>query len=339
MRRFLRGIKNLLRANRVVQLAMLAWEYFSDFYRFVRHSASFKVDTKEKLRAKITRQYHIIEKGFALRNPETTLSRFRVKPVMDDIDTFISSYGVDSVVRNALSALYEFGRYLETENSKSVDGVTAESLLAWISNLEKRFEISGSILSRSSTIRLNRESIHAQAVRDLKSFFSSRHSVRQFDNRRVDDVLIEQAIEMALHTPSACNRQPWKVYVVREPRLKRSALALQGGNSGFGEQADVILIVTGNLSATLHPGERMQPWLDGGMFAMSLIYGLHSLGLGTCCLNWSKSKRTDRQLRRLLGLPENEVVLMMIAVGHLPEEFEVASSPRYPLSDVMRKIE
>lgn len=320
-------------------MVILAREYCHDFQRFVRHSASFDLNTKEKLTARIVRQCHIIEKGLALREPAETLSRFRVRPLMNDIELYISKHGCGPLTQCALSALRDLGQFLVRENIISADGFSAETLMAWVSDVGEISECDDTNSAYSSTRKITREAIHVMAKRDLSSFFDSRHSIRQFEKRKVDDELIEKAIQIACTSPSACNRQPWKVYVIREPYIRQRALALQGGNRGFGDQADVILIVTGNLSATLHFGERMQPWLDGGMFAMSLIYGLHSLGLGTCCLNWSKNRRTDRKLRETVGIPDNEVVLLMIAIGHLPQQFEVASSPRYPLRDVMVKVE
>ncbi|NES66883.1 MAG: nitroreductase, partial [Okeania sp. SIO2D1] len=109
----------------------------------------------------------------------------------------------------------------------------------------------------------------------------------------------------------------------------------QNGNRGFGEQASKVLIVTSNLEHFASIGERYQGWIDGGMFSMSLVYGLHSLGLGICCLNWSFKKKQDRQLKIIAGIPDSDLVIMMIAVGHLPEEFKVAQSPRKPLKEVL----
>jgi nitroreductase len=41
------------------------------------------------------------------------------------------------------------------------------------------------------------------------------------------------------------------------------------------------------------------------------------------------------QLRKLIRLPESEVVIMIIAVGHIPEKLMVARSARKPLEEVL----
>jgi nitroreductase len=68
---------------------------------------------------------------------------------------------------------------------------------------------------------------------------------------------------------------------------------------------------------------------------MSLVYALHSLGVGTCCLNFCVEKETDAALRACAGIPDSQAVIMMIAVGPLPERFAVAQSPRKRIDEVI----
>jgi nitroreductase len=84
--------------------------------------------------------------------------------------------------------------------------------------------------------------------------------------------------------------------------------------------------------------ERNQGWIDGGLFAMTLVYALHSLGLGSCMLNWSVSNARDASFRAAFGVPENQGVICMIAVGHLRDSFRVAQSPRRPVEDLKHPL-
>jgi nitroreductase len=186
-----------------------------------------------------------------------------------------------------------------------------------------------------ATLLLKREEILACARRDLRDFFASRHSIRHFADGPVDLTLIRQAIQMAISTPSVCNRQAWRVYVLPDDDLKERALRRQNGNRGFSEQIAVLLVVACDLRQFVSIGERNQPWIDGGMFAMSLLLALHSLGLGTCCLNWSVDRDADEELREAIGIAECDVVLMMIAVGNLADQFLVARSERRDISKIM----
>jgi hypothetical protein len=112
-------------------------------------------------------------------------------------------------------------------------------------------------------------------------------------------------------------------------------LAFQNGNRGFGDQVNKVIVVTTDLQAFVTPGERNQCWIDGGMFSMSLIHALHSLGVATCCLNWSVEMDIDRAMRVSAGIPECEAVIMLIAIGHYPAHLRVAQSARKRLTDLL----
>jgi nitroreductase len=55
-----------------------------------------------------------------------------------------------------------------------------------------------------------------------------------------------------------------------------------------------------------------------------LVYALHSLGLGTCCLNLSVEYKRDQALKQSADIPDTELIMIMIAVGNLPERLKVA---------------
>lgn len=111
----------------------------------------------------------------------------------------------------------------------------------------------------------------------------------------------------------------------------QEALDWQPGNKGFGHLASRGLVVTVDLQAFSGAGERNQAFIDGGMFAMSILYALHAQGLGACPLAWSMRPADDVKMRRALDIPNNEAVIMMISVGNLPDTLQVAKSHRMPL--------
>ena len=51
------------------------------------------------------------------------------------------------------------------------------------------------------------------------------------------------------------------------------------------------------------------------VFSMSLLYALHSFGLGTCSLNTGYTLKQELNLRKAINLELNEEPIMMIAVG------------------------
>ena len=117
-------------------------------------------------------------------------------------------------------------------------------------------------------------------------------------------------------------------FVCQSEHAKAAALSLQNGNKGFGHLASHVLIVASDRACFASIGERNQPWIEGGLYAMSLVYALHALGLGTCCLNWSVDNQRDAELKQALAIPASYAIAMMIAVGSLPDIIPVAESRR-----------
>ncbi|KPF89739.1 hypothetical protein IP83_01620 [Novosphingobium sp. AAP93] len=140
---------------------------------------------------------------------------------------------------------------------------------------------------------------------------------------------------MAQTAPSVCNRQAGRIHIVEDAATRDRWLRYQNGNRGFGETMGALAVVTVDLRAFLEPEERFQGWIDGGLFAMNFIMGLHAQRLGSCCLNWSSPVGNDREFHRVSGIPDQERIIMFIAIGELRDDFVVARSPRRSLESVV----
>ncbi|WP_198149651.1 nitroreductase family protein [Azoarcus sp. CIB] len=283
------------------------------------------------MESKVLKAYHRIEKGLALRQPRVGFGADAVASLLSDVSDYLDRFGCDATTAAAVNSLVEYQAF--NEENGHVDDCFARRLAV----LRGRHSgVPDCAVGGTEVVR--REDILGHARQDLKHFFNSRYSIRNFSEAEVAPELIAEAVRLAQKSPSVCNRQAARVYSVRDKNRQSALLRLQNGNRGFGEQASVILVVTARIDCFHTVGERYQSWIDGGLFAMSLIYALHSLGLGSCCLNWSVERQQDRRLKEAAGLGMGEEVIMLVAVGHLPEEFRVAQSPRRSLNEVLFEI-
>lgn len=279
------------------------------------------------LQARIIKSYHRIEKGLALARPRPRFGSDAIASLIDDIAAYRRQFGQDQVIVRALQTLAEYDRFnaeLGQPTAALAAARGAESITA--ANAE------------GGTIEVTRAAIHEAACHDLAAFFQNRYSIRQFSDAPVSEALIEQAVRMAQKTPSVCNRESGRVFLVADKNKAARLLNFQNGNRGFGDQADKLLVITASVDCFLTVGERYQHWIDGGMFAMSVIYALHSLGLGTCCLNWSVEPHVDRSFKAASGIPEGQSIIMLVAVGHIPEKLRVAASARRPFNEVFFRL-
>ena len=144
---------------------------------------------------------------------------------------------------------------------------------------------------------------------------------------------------LAMKTPSVCNRQAWHVYHSDESDVIKEALSYQQGNKGFSENIPNLMVITTDLKAFMSGQEHYQHWIDGGLFSMSIVYALHSLGISSCCLNWSQSPKNDKKLRGSIKIKPNHTVMMMLAVGYPDDNNKVCVSARRPLNEVFTKLD
>jgi nitroreductase len=329
----LRTIRKPLRAmkKRFRKRTRLLSNFWYDYRRFAKHGSPFRdFDQSEQLLAYIWMLAHGIEKGLSLPSPRPGFGREKLEMLIDAVDLYLFRYGAHQELSTVVGAVDAYFDFNEAERCDVAD------LKSRYLPVRKAIEtaIAGSGWP-GGTIELARNDVWDRGRLDLENFFSSRHSVRQFAPEPVERSDIEWAVRMAQRTPSVCNRQTGRVYVFDNDDLGAKVLECQSGNRGFGHQANKVIVITVDLRRFLSVGERNQCWVDGGLFAMSLVWALHSRGIGTCYLNWSADKEQDARLRRVADIPNWENVITLLAVGSLPERFPVASSPRRDLGETL----
>lgn len=154
----------------------------------------------------------------------------------------------------------------------------------------------------------------------FKALCIARRSVRSFSRKEVPLEAVMQSVEVAQLSPSACNRQPWRVHVYEGRGKIDSMLELQNGNKGFGNTIPLLLVLSVEITAFFDSSERNQPYIDSGLFAMSLLLALQAKGLSSCCLNWCVAPEVDREGHRRGGIPATEKIVMYMAVGYASDE-------------------
>jgi len=300
-----------------------------DTWRFLRHSgALFQRRSPGRAGARICMLAHSLEKGLSLREKRPGFARAKAATLLEELEGYASHFQPDTTVARACAVLRS---YFHDQKDQG----------ACLDELAERFEpleaLLGSVEAvNGGVVEVRRSEIRrAIAGVDFGEFIRNRHSIRSFEGSPVSLRKIRDAIAQARKTPSVCNRQPWRVHVWHRPESIRKMLRHQNGNRGFGHEGSVLLLVTCDLENFVSTEERNEPYVDGGMFAMSLVYALHGLGLGCCCLNLCQQAYQSRETARAGGIPDREMLIMMILVGHLPPSVRVARSARMPVRDLM----
>lgn len=302
--------------------------YLYDMSRYIIHSASLNHEkTRLNLHGRLVHAYHNIEKGLSLKKPRIGFGKDKVVYLLDLIKKYTTKYGWDSSAAVAVNVLYSY------YNFNKENGLNNEALLNELNEISKGIPPQFNKIKSGGTISVTKDQIISASRINFEEFSKKRYSIRNFGSEPVDIEMIKKAVKIAQKTPSVCNRQTSKVYVFSNEKV-REILKYQNGNRGFGETIDKVLLVTGSLEYFNGAAERNQAYIDGGMFAMSLVYALHSLEVGTCCLNLSLEKDVDKNLKNAAGIGQDETVIMMIGIGSLPDQLNVAESYRKEIEEV-----
>jgi hypothetical protein len=282
-----------------------------DHHRLQRESALLK-------------HYHGLEKGLSLAEPRIGFGEPKARSLVARIEAWERDHGRDAVVAAAEGSLRAYHAFHQGH------GHAMPWLDSW---LHRRGQEAMPADDEGGVKILHRSEIQRMVGIVGPAFFETRHSIRAFTSDPVPLDAIEAAIDMARKTPSVCNRQGPRAYCFRNAM---DALRWQSGNAGFGPSASCALVITSDLQAFSSPGERHQAYVDGGLFAMSVVYALHALGYGTCMLAWSQDHGRNAKAKLALAIPESETIIMMIAVGCIPDEVRVARSYRRPIAEILQ---
>ena len=174
------------------------------------------------------------------------------------------------------------------------------------------------------------------AYEDLLRLAYRRRSVRWYLPKPVPRELIDQAIEVAVLSPSACNRQPFEFRVFDDPDRVLRVASLPKGTRGFVEGVPAFVVIVGRLRAFFSERDRHLIYIDGSLAAMSFALALETLGLSSCFINWPDDPQLEREMAAELNLERDERVVVCLSLGYPDPEGGVPHSEKRPLEWIRR---
>jgi len=154
---------------------------------------------------------------------------------------------------------------------------------------------------------------------DFLEVIKDRRSIRKFEDKIVEDKLIEQIILNGIWAPSAGNIQSWEVVIVQN-KEQRSKIGKSAYMRDFVSKAQFILVVCANMhrSAEVY-GERGSDLYciqDAAAATQNMLLTAHYLGLGAC---WIGSF-DENLVIDVLNIPEGVKPVTLIPIGYPDEE-------------------
>lgn len=285
--------------------------------------------SQERLHSDIVMRVHTIEKGLSLKDARCGFGIPKIITILELTEKYFRLYKDPKLVIFVLSII---GEYIDF--NKKTDSVNEEIQLRYdaLKSKIKKEDYTDNEVLHGGTIHLIKENVIKAAHGEFPEFSASRHSIRSFTGKPIPLDVIKRALALAETTPSACNRQPWNIWLsIRKDEIAK-ILELQSGARQFKDDVACIILVSAQITAFTST-EYHQAYVNGGMYAMNLLYALHYEGLGAIPLNMGVTEQKLKAIYRFCEIEESNLPIMLIAVGDMEKDFNVAHSCRFPYKE------
>lgn len=284
------------------------------------------------LYSKTRRNIHRLEKGIAA-NRLKQINSFAADYIEETIDDFatLTQKGIDA-------NFYKWGNDVLTTYFSIVTNTGKTAVL------NEKFQS----ITQPADLQIDKTtpSIPYEAAKlppltlsydQLTTLLHRRHSVRWYNEKVVEDDIIKKAVLAALTSPSACNRQAFNVYSVKGDKLDEIK-RLKLGFEIFADHIHTFLFIVGDLSAYVEERDKHLIYIDGGLFAMSLMLAFETLGVSTCPINFPDMAWLDAEMDRILGLNPYQKGVMLLSIGYVDANSPVPFSAKKQVGEVLKFV-
>lgn len=152
---------------------------------------------------------------------------------------------------------------------------------------------------------------------EVKEAIRGRRSIRRFQSKKIEDVLLVRLVESGAWAPSGGNAQTWVFIIVREPEMIEKIKMV---SPGMLSQPPAIIVVCQDKQAAYERGGELgrdiMSIMDTAMASENIMLQAFAEGLGSCpVLSFHK-----QGVQKLLNLPEQVVPGLLITLGYPAEK-------------------
>ena len=310
------------------KLTPLDKEYLYDKTFYKKYNMWTEPKTLNKLSYECIINSHSIEKG---------LEHFELRPfIQQRIDYMMSlvkreekfeNYKNDFSYINLINSLKEYKRvYEEHKWTDKEEYIKVNNFLKDYANITEQ---------KAGAFILTKNELKKDYDIDYLKFVKSRHSARNYLNKTIKIEDVEAAVEMAKYSASACNRQYIKLHFYPSGEMRDNVIHYAIGKGGLYLQGVNTFIITFDVNGLSGVGERNQGYFNAGLYSTNLVNAFHSLGIGTCFIQFANSVQDEDELKKKNGIPEYERIAVILFAGYYDEKSIFAVSPRKSVKELL----
>ncbi len=318
-------MKELIKRSKLVFSIRILLEHIRKSMVFIKSmSNTSRKDGDRAMLSNLKIRTHALEKGMSIGAVKKGFGKIKAISLMDDLQTFLDICGDREFVGESVSVIRE---YVAFNKRMGADMSDIENKLGSFCERNKvEFCQGGGIFF------VTHSNVQAEATENYEHLSQARFAVRDYGSAPIDIDKIKKALALCERTPSACNRQSWRIHIYTEKKLRDNLFIQQLGCNGFYEDMQCAILICGDAGCYAFP-EFNTPYVDGGIYAMNLMYALNYYDLACIPLTLDLSVSKINILKKEMHLPQNELPVLLIGVGSYKENFKVACSNRTPYTE------
>lgn len=166
---------------------------------------------------------------------------------------------------------------------------------------------------------------------EVMEAIKKRRSIRDFEDRDVEDGKLNLLLEAARLAPSASNRQEWRFVVVKDRESRQKLMAAAKGQPFVGEAPVVIACCAQTDNHVMTCGQLCYP-IDVAIAIDHMTLKAVEEGLGSC---WVGAFYED-EVKKILNIPAHIRVVELLAVGY-PARQPSGKKNRLAMEDIVRR--
>lgn len=148
---------------------------------------------------------------------------------------------------------------------------------------------------------------------EFKEVIKNRFSCKKFSNKQIEKEKLNSILEAGRLAPTAKNLQEQHIYVVQSDEVLKKIDSITPCRYG----APTVLVVAFNKNNVyIYPGEKRDSGIeDASIVTTHMILAAADEGVNSCWVN----RFDPEEMAKVLGLPEDEEILMMMDLGYADE--------------------
>ena len=302
-------------------------EYLYDKEFYKKHNMNTEPNLN-KLGYETVIHTHTLEKGME----HFELRPFAVKKTAYMIDlinrqTKYEGFEKKFAYINGINTLRAYKNMYEEHNWK--DKKEYKTVSDFLKNYEKVEQ------QKAGAYILTKKELENDYKIDYLKFVKSRHSTRNYKKEPLKIEDVQEAVEMAKYSASACNRQYIKLHYYPTGKMRDNVIKYSLGKGGLYMEGVNTFIVTFDVNGLSGAGERNQGYFNAGLYSTNLVNAFHSLGIGTCFIQFANSVKEEEDLKKMNDIPEYERIAVILYAGYYDEKSIFAVSPRKNVSELL----